>query len=320
MSDPANAMGALAGKAHLKYLRPRFCGIHCTALGAGQFEDWEQLVEQIDGQEDVEGEENGTIVWSPFSNLWLYRATTDVVGARDKGMRVCLGSDWSPSGSKNLLGELKVADMWNRARTGNAFSAEQLCAMAARNPADALGWTDRIGRLREGLHADVLVTTDRGPDAYRNLIDSLEGDVQLVAINGQPFCGTTKLIKAAGATRDEPIRLGRLRRRVQLVYPGLKDADMGWAEALADMAEARRDPVARYLKIEHLHEVRKPPPWLRTDKPWDDPDLTGKPVPVTVRIPPLDSLVHDAAYFRAVKKAPLHGKLLDGRRSYYFET
>ena len=49
-------------------------------------------------------------------------------------------------------------------------------------------------------------------------------------------------MKAAGATRDEPIRLGRLRRRVQLVYPGAKDADMGWAEALADMEEAKRDP------------------------------------------------------------------------------
>jgi hypothetical protein len=80
------------------------------------------------------------------------------------------------------------------------------------------------------------------------------------------------------------------------------------------------DPVARYLEIEQLHEVGKPPPWLRTDKPWDDPAVTGKPVPVTVRIPPLDSLVHDAAYFRAVKRAPLHGGLLDGLRSYYFPS
>jgi hypothetical protein len=29
-------------------------------------------------------------------------------------------------------------------------------------------------------------------------------------------------------------------------------------------------------------------------------------------------LVHDAAYFRAVKRAPLYGRLLDGLRSYYF--
>jgi 5-methylthioadenosine/S-adenosylhomocysteine deaminase len=312
---------ALAGEYELareeKILRPRFCGIHCTALGEPQFAEWEGIAEEIDGAEDVEGEENGTLVWSPFSNLWLYRATTDVVSARDRGMRVCLGADWSPSGSKNLLGELKVADLWNRTHLGEAFSASELCAMATSNPADALGWSDRLGRLREGLHGDVLVTTDRGGDPYHNLIESLERDVQLVAINGQPFYGTTTLMRAMGATRDEPIRLGRLRRRVQLVYPGVRDADMGWADALADMEEAQRDPVARYLEIEKLHQLGKPPPWLRTDKPWDDPQVTGKPVPVTVRIPPLDSLVHDTAYFRSVERAPLHGHLLDGLREYY---
>ena len=39
---------------------------------------------------------------------------------------------------------------------------EELCAMATCNPADALNWGDRIGRLKAGLHGDVLVTTDRG--------------------------------------------------------------------------------------------------------------------------------------------------------------
>jgi hypothetical protein len=142
---------------------------------------------------------------------------------------------------------------------GGEFSAEELCAMATRNPADALGWSARLGRLKEGLHGDVLVTTDRGGSAYRNLIESVERDVQLVAINGQPFYGTARLMKDAGATHDEPIRFGRLRRRVRLVYPGIKDADLGWAEALADIEEAKRDPVARYLEIERLHEVGDPP-------------------------------------------------------------
>jgi hypothetical protein len=44
-----------------------------------------------------------------------------------------------------------------------------------------------------------------------------------------------------------------------LIYPGIRDADMGWAEALADIAEAKADPVARYLEIEKLHQVGKPP-------------------------------------------------------------
>ena len=76
-------------------------------------------------------------MWSPFSNLWLYRGTTDVLGARAAGVRICLGADWSPSGSKNLLGELKVVDLWNKAKLGGELKGEEICAMATRNPADA---------------------------------------------------------------------------------------------------------------------------------------------------------------------------------------
>ena len=54
-----------------------------------------------------------------------------------------------------------------------------------------------------------------------------------------------------------------------------------------------------------------------TDKPWDDPSVTGNEVPVTVHIPPLDPLTHNAAYFAAIAKSPIHGGLLDPVRGYY---
>lgn len=277
--------------------------IHCTALGDTNFQDWSPR--------------GGSPIWSPFSNLWLYRSTTRVDEAKQAGLRICLGADWSPSGSKNLLGELKVADMWNRTHLAGTFTDQELCEMATCNPADALGWGHRLGRLRAGLQGDVLVTTDRGGDPYRNLIEAVERDVLFVAINGQAFYGTTELMEAAGAPHAEPIDVGGLSRSIVLIYPGIPDADMGWAAVLADIAQAKADPVARYLEIEKLHQLGKPPPWLMTDKPWDDPSHTGKEVPVTVQIPPLDSLTHDAAYFAAVKNSPLHGGLLDPVRDYY---
>jgi 5-methylthioadenosine/S-adenosylhomocysteine deaminase len=286
-----------------KCLQPSLGAIHCTALQKPTLQEW--------------GPVDSSVIWSPFSNLWLYRDTTKVKEATAAGLRVCLGADWSPSGSKHLLGELKVADLWNRTHLKGAFSDRQLCEMATANPADALGWGDKLGRLKVGLRGDILVTTDRVGDPYRNLIESVERDVQLVAINGQPFYGTSTLIDATGAANAEPIRLGRLRRKIILVYPKVKQADMGWAEVLADIAHAKADPIARYLEIEKLHEVGKPPPWLMTDKPWDDPSHTRKAVPITVSIPPLDSLTHDAAYFRAVKASPLHGGTLDPLASYY---
>ena len=81
-------------------MHPNLIGIHSTALGADQYEDWASAGP-------------GAVVWSPFSNIWLYGDTTDVLAARRLGHLVCLGSDWGPSGTKNLLGELKVAALWN---------------------------------------------------------------------------------------------------------------------------------------------------------------------------------------------------------------
>jgi 5-methylthioadenosine/S-adenosylhomocysteine deaminase len=291
-------------------LAPGLAAIHCTALERANYDEW--------------APQGGSIVWSPFSNLWLYRDTTDVLAACAAGVRICLGADWSPSGSKNLLGELKVADLWNKTKLAGELKADEICAMATCNPADAINWGDRIGRLKAGLHGDVLVTTNRLPDdPHRNLIEALERDVLLVAINGQPFYGTTKLMRAAGAERAEPIRFGRLRRSIQLIYPDVPEADMGWQAVLDDIAEAIKDPLARYFKLEKQHgnpENEKKPLWLMTDKPWDNPKVTGKEVPIlpqVVRIPPPDSLVHDKAYFDAVQASPLHGGLLDGLREYY---
>lgn len=290
-------------------LAPGLAAIHCTALERPNYVEW--------------GPQGGAVVWSPFSNLWLYRDTTDVLAARAAGVRICLGADWSPSGSKNLLGELKVADLWSRTHLAGELSAQEICAMATCNPADAVNWSHRLGRLKPDLHGDVLVTTDRHGDPYRNLIESLERDVLLVAINGQPFYGTTPLMRAAGAERAEPIRFGRLRRSVQLIYPDVPEADMGWKAVLEDIAEAIADPLGRYFKLEKQHgnpENEKKPLWLMTDKPWDNPKVTNKEVPIlpsVVRIPPLDTFVHDTAYFRAIEASPLHGGLLDGLRDYY---
>ena len=64
---------------------------------------------------------NSELVWSPLSNLLLYGDTTDVVAADQAGVEISISPDWGPSGSKNNLHELKVADMWNSNNLGNHF-------------------------------------------------------------------------------------------------------------------------------------------------------------------------------------------------------
>ena len=74
--------------------------IHGTGMDASQFNQM--------------GTTGAGLVWSPFSNLVLYGDTTDVVAADNAGITISIAPDWGPSGTKNNLHELKVADMWNR--------------------------------------------------------------------------------------------------------------------------------------------------------------------------------------------------------------
>lgn len=294
-------------------LAPKFLGIHATALHPPQYAEWRAF--------------GGAVIWSPFSNLWLYGATTDVPAARAAGMLVCLGADWSPSGSKSLLGELKVADLHNRNALRGGLSDRELCEMVTCNPADALGWSDRIGRLKPRLHADFVVMRARpGQDVHRTLIESTEPDVLLVAINGYPMYGTDELMRGANAVNPESIDVGpSLRRTITLRDDRVPDADMTWPQILAALEAARRAPstaraAARRAAIDREgaeHALLA----LRPDKPWDDPHqhpgLAHAVQTQPVTIPELDTLMHDAAYFDAVGRAVIPNGQLDGLRAYY---
>jgi len=284
-----------------KLLHRRLLAIHSSALTETEFKKWTP---------------KGSIVWSPFSNLWLYGHTTPVDQAAEAGLRICLGADWSPSAAKNLLGELKVADLCNRELFGGAFNDEDLCRMATTNPAEALGWSAMLGSLSEGLRADVLVTSTRESDPYRNLISATERGVEFVAINGYPFYGTSKLMKAAGATQAEPIKVGRQTRQIVLVYPGYPEADMTWVQVVNELASVRADPKRHEQERKGSRpggrEVRIQPEKFRDAKvKLDTPTLE------TISLPEPDALTHDAAFFRNVERLGFYGGLLDGLRDYY---
>ena len=105
------------------------------------------------------------MIWSPLSNLLLYGKTADVVAAKTEGVRIGIGSDWSPSGSKNLLGELKVARLVS-ASLGNVFSDREIVAMATTNAASILQWDRVLGSLEAGKRADLIVVDGTSGDAY----------------------------------------------------------------------------------------------------------------------------------------------------------
>ena len=276
-------------------LQPKFIGIHSTALGADQFSEWHATAK------------GGAIVWSPFSNLWLYGQTTDVLAAAKAGLIVCLGADWSPSGSKSVLGELKVADLHNKVALHGALSDRDICAMVTCNPAQALGWETLLGQLKPGLHADFVVMAGKGPgkDPYRTLIESVEADVQLVAINGYPIYGTSDLMTAASAVNPEPIQVSTtLTRTITLRDDRIPDADVSWTDVIGRLEAARQDPVAARAQALAIDQVAEPAVALVPDKAWDDPtvhpELLAEAAAAT--IPPLDPLAPDEAFFAALSK------------------
>lgn len=178
-----------------------FTGIHAAGLLPEDF--------------DVLTQKKGSMVWSPLSNLLLYGGTARVDAARAAGVQIGLGSDWSPTGSKNLLGELKVAWLYSQHALGGLFTARDLVAMATRDAARILKWGEAVGTLDAGKRADLLVIAGTAGDAYDALIRAKETDVLLVMINGIARYGVSTLM-AALAPQDQTVSVGGQSRRLFL--------------------------------------------------------------------------------------------------------
>ena len=146
------------------------------------------------------------MIWSPLSNLLLYGKTANIPLAMDAGVLVSLGSDWAPSGSANLLGELKVADRVNQKLWAGKVTDEQLVQMVTIHPAIAYGIDKFVGSIEVGKLADLMVVA-RKPNvsAYRTLIGSAPGDVLLVTISGDALYGAPALMDGLGKSGDYEI-------------------------------------------------------------------------------------------------------------------
>jgi len=197
--------------------------IHGTALERSDFAQMRAAPTiRTDGVGDGRG---AKLVWSPLSNLLLYGETTNVYDALAEGVLVSLGTDWTPSGSRTLLHELKVADIALRDGRVLGDSREEFPAfavdgqhgyprqlaeealdralvdMVTRNPALTLRWYDKVGSIEAGKVADLLLIhrPPRSPalglpqTVYRGLIDATERDIELVLVGGDPLVGDVDL-------------------------------------------------------------------------------------------------------------------------------
>jgi hypothetical protein len=168
------------------------------------------------------------MIWSPLSNLLLYGKTARIADAKAEGVTIGLGPDWSPSGSKNLLGELKIARLV-AAHAGDTFSDFDVLATATRNAAAILRWDTELGTLEAGKRADVFVVAGDGGDGHAHLFTRNERDVELVVINGVPRYGASQAMRrllGAAASDAESVTIAGRARLVYLEQPS-GDPDVG---------------------------------------------------------------------------------------------
>ncbi|HEY7049944.1 MAG TPA: amidohydrolase family protein [Jatrophihabitantaceae bacterium] len=290
-------------------------GIHCVALTAADFRTL--------------AANGGSMVWSPLSNLLLYGQTADVAAAREAGVPIALGSDWAPSGSKNLLGELKVA------RLAADVSGHDLVAMATRTPAQLLGWGAHLGSLEPGKRADLIVVNTTRGDPYDTLIDATEAGISLAVINGVPRVGTRSLMTRLGLDGGERITVAGKPRILNLTQPNadpqvaaipvaeairrLRDALAALPESAPQgIAELSARPLLAVSGVIDNHMSPRPHlpyrgrltgPNVRGARP---PQAAGGPLPLpALSLDPLTA-VDNPAYFKALGTEPnLPGDLRD---------
>jgi cytosine/adenosine deaminase-related metal-dependent hydrolase len=124
-----------------------------------------------------------SLVWSPQSNLRLYGETTSIKRVLELGIRLCLGADWLPSGSRSLLDELRVARRVLSA-TGVPMAARQLVRMVTRDAAAIAGLEGRLGLLAAGRVADLVVFERRLDDPWESVLAADPSWTELVLIGG----------------------------------------------------------------------------------------------------------------------------------------
>ncbi len=146
-----------------------------------------------------------SVVWTPRYNTRLYGDPGPATLYDNVGLQLLLASNWTPTGSMNLLRELSCADQLNQVYFDQQFSDRDLWEMVTQNPADNMGWGTAIGRLAVGHVADIAIFNARVRVGHRAVIEASVTDVALVLKSGVPMTGHADLMTALGQGSCESI-------------------------------------------------------------------------------------------------------------------
>ncbi len=141
-----------------------------------------------------------SLVWSPRSNVSLYGDTAAVPLYKKLGVNIALGTDWTISGSMNLLRELQCADGLNSNYFNHALTDEELWRTVTAGGADATATSGKLGRIAVGKLGDLAIYKRRPGSFYRSVIDAQPQDVVLTMRAGKVLYGDQNVLSVLDTT------------------------------------------------------------------------------------------------------------------------
>lgn len=223
-------------------INKRLVGIHSLGL---RKEDFTHLASK-----------GAKVVWSPFSNQLLYGKTIDLKTLKESNVLFSLGCDWTPSGSTNILQELKVAYHTNTVQ-GMVFSDYEIAQMVTSNAACVTGWGNLLGTIESGKLADFIIVDGVSENPYLQLIKAVEKDIKLVIIDGVPRYGDLKQVEKLVDVEDlEKINIGGIKKALYLYTSGSEINDVKFMDSIATLEEIMNDLPGFVKEMEQQKEQK----------------------------------------------------------------
>ena len=163
------------------FLDDRFIGFHCVHMT----------------QSDIEmfARQKSSIIHNPESNMKLASGVAPVPDMISAGIKIGIGTDGCASNNNlDLFQEMDMAAKIHKAHRldPTVMDAGSVTRMATCSGAEALGLAAKIGSLRPGMKADIIVLDFEKPhliplyNEYSHLVYSVKGsDVETVLIHGK---------------------------------------------------------------------------------------------------------------------------------------
>lgn len=143
-----------------------------------------------------------SFVHNPISNLNLGCGIADVTKYKDY-VNVCLGTDGQGSGNNmNLFYHASVVDLLQKGKykDSTVFSSYETLKMCTINAAKALGVEEKLGSIKVGKDADIIIldldniTSYPCPDVITNIVHNIESNnVITTIVNGKILMEDRKL-------------------------------------------------------------------------------------------------------------------------------